>query len=180
MDIPTITIQDICKEIKSMKNKRCNIDDFSSVILKENAHLIASPLKFLFNQSLQQNKFPTSLKSAKVIPIYKKGVKSDMNNYRPISLINVFSKLFEKVIKQYLTNHMIANDILHPNQFGFQKGTSTLDALSAFSKKLYTEIEKNNSILSVFVDFSKAFDTVPHDILLRKLNFYGIRGGINN
>ena len=99
-----------------------------------------------------------------------------MNNYRPISLLNIFSKIFEKVMKWYLVNFLNDNNILSPNQFGFQKGKSTEDALIEFSKKLYSEINKSNNVLSIFIDFSKAFDTVPHDLLIKKMEFYGIRG----
>ena len=91
-----------------------------------------------------------------------------MNNYRPISLLNIFSKIFEKLMKFHLVKYMSENNILNINQFGFQKGKSTQDALIEFSKRLYSEIDKGNQILSIFIDFSKAFDTVPHQILLKK------------
>ena len=179
MQIPVISMNDIFREIKTLKVKKCNLDDFSPLIVKENAHILGSPLKLLFNQSIQQGKFPERLKCARVIPIYKKGQKSDMNNYRPISLLNIFSKIFEKVVKTRLVNYMSENNILNANQYGFQKGKSTQDALTAFSKMLYNEIEKSNKVLSIFVDFSKAFDTVPHELLIQKLEFYGIRGILN-
>ena len=141
--------------------------------------MLAFPLTFILNQSLDQGKFPTRLKSARVTPIYKKGAKSDMNNYRPISILNVFSKIFEKVMKWYLISFMNENNILNSNQFGFQKGKSTEDALVEFSKRLYNEIDTSNNILSIFIDFSKAFDTVPHDLLIRKMEFYEIRGNLS-
>ena len=179
MQLPFITLNDIFTVIKSIPDKKCNLDDFSPRIIKENAHLIAQPLRLIYNQSLESGIFPSKLKVARVIPIYKKGAKSDMNNYRPISLINIFSKLFEKLVKKYLTKYMIENNVLNPRQYGFQRGKSTQDALIQFSKMLYSEIEKSNTVLSIFIDFSKAFDTVPHEILLKKLEFYGIRGSIN-
>ena len=180
MPNPRITFNDICREIKSLKNKACNINDFSPLVIKENSRILAIPLKFIFNQSLEHGVFPQKLKSAKVTPLYKKGAKSDMNNYRPISLLNIFSKIFEKIIKHYLIKFMTDNNVLSPNQFGFQKGKSTEDALINFSTKLYNELNQSNSVLSIFVDFSKAFDTVPHDLLIKKMEFYGIRGNLNN
>ena len=177
---PRISYIDIFREIKTLKNKSCDINDFSAQIIKDNAQNLAFPLAFIYNQSLDQSSFPNRLKAARVTPLYKKGAKTDMNNYRPISILNIFSKIFEKIMKWYLVRFMVENNILSPNQYGFQKGRSTQDALIAFSKKLYTELDKSNSVLSIFIDFSKAFDTVPHDLLIKKMEFYGIRGALND
>ena len=179
MELTHINISDILRIIKSLKNKKCRTNDFSPSILKRNAHLIAAPLTQLFNQSLQQGKFPSRLKHAQVIPLYKKGPKTDINNYRPISLLNVFSKIFEKAMKLKLISFIESNKILSSSQFGFQKNISTQDALLQFSKNIYKQLDQSNSVLSIFIDFSKAFDTVPHNILLQKLDHYGIRGPVN-
>ena len=176
MQIPYASICDVSSIIKSLKNKKCRIDDFSPGILKKICHLIVTPITMLFNQSIQQGKFPQKLKHAKVIPLYKKGAKTDVNNYRPISLLSIFSKIFEKVMKKKLIKFIDSNKILTATQYGFQKGISTEDALTQFSKNIYRQIDKSNSVLSIFIDFSKAFDSVPHNILLRKLEHYGIRG----
>ena len=154
------------------------MNDFSSTILKRVAHLIAPPLAMLFNQSISQGKFPSKLKLANVIPLYKKGAKSDPNNYRPISLLNVFSKIFEKIMKTKFMTFIKEQNILSPAQFGFQQNVSTEDALTLFSNKLYSQLDKSNSVLSIFIDFTKAFDTVPHSILIRKLEHYGVRGSV--
>ena len=180
MDMPNATIDDLLFIVKSMKNKKCQINDFSVEILKENALVIAHPLTFIFNQSIREGKFPNSMKKALIVPIYKKGAKSNVDNYRPISLLNVFSKIFEKIMKKFLVDFIEANNIISHNQFGFQRGKSTQDALVLFSKNLYNNLDQSNHVLSIFVDFSKAFDTVPHNILLKKLEFYGIRGVLNN
>ena len=150
------------------------------MILKKNSHNIAIPLTQLFNQSILQGKFPRILKIANVIPLYKKGAKTDINNYRPISLLNVFSKIFEKVMKKFLINFVDSNKILLGSQFGFQRGKSTEDVLTRFSENIYNQLNKSNSVLSIFIDFSKAFDTVPHNILLNKLEHYGIRHNVLN
>ena len=180
MRVPHATLNDITAIIRSLKSKKCNINDFSPIILKKNAHLIACPLTKLFNQSIQQGKFPHILKCANVIPLYKKGAKTDINNYRPISLLNVFSKVFEKVMKKFLVGFLDTNNILAKAQFGFQRNKSTEDVLIQFSKNIYEQLNKSNTVLSIFIDFSKAFDTVPHKILLDKMEHYGIRGTILN
>lgn len=179
MQVPEATLQDVIKVIKSLKNKKCSTEDFAPFIIKENAHLLSQPITFLFNQSVTSGKFPKSLKLARIIPLHKKGPKTDINNYRPISLLNIFSKIFEKLMKAHLISFMKENDILSKTQYGFQQGRSTIDALIKFSSEIYSQLDKSKFLLSIFVDFSKAFDTVPHDLLLRKLDFYGIRGIIH-
>ena len=179
MAIPEVSIEDVLITIKSLENKKCHIHDYSPQILKQNAVVLAHPLKFLFNQSINQGKFPQSLKSARIIPIYKKGSKSDVNNYRPISLLNIFSKIIEKLMKYFLIEYIDSSNILSPHQYGFQSGKSTQDALVKFSNLVYNQLDQSNHVLSIFIDFTKAFDTVPHHILLKKLEFYGIRGNLN-
>ena len=179
MQVPEVTLEDVMKVIKSLKNKKCNLDDFAPCIIKENVHLLSLPISILFNQSVNSGRFPKSLKFARIIPLHKKGPKTDINNYRPISLLNIFSKIFEKLMKVHLISFIKKNDILSNMQYGFQQGRSTIDALIKFSSEIYEQLDKSKFLLSIFVDFSKAFDTVPHDLLLRKLNFYGIRGIIN-
>ena len=99
-----------------------------------------------------------------------------MDNYRPISILNIFSKIFEKVIKTYAVKYMDETNLLSEQQFGFQKGKSTEDALIEFSTKLYRQLDQKNHALSIFIDFSKAFDTVPHDILIKKIRILWDKG----
>ena len=174
--IPETSPNDLLKIINSLKNKSCNVDDISVYIIKQNALLFARPLSFLFNQSVNTGTFPERLKHARITPIYKKGSKSDLNNYRPISNLNILSKIFEKTMKVYLVDFISKYNIINPKQFGFQKNKSTEDALINFSEHLYSQLDNSKSTLSIFIDFSKAFDTVPHNILLEKLKYYGIRG----
>ena len=179
MEVPVASLQDFFDVIKTLQNKKCSINDYSPSIIKECSQSLAAPVVFLFNQSLRQRVFPSKLKQARIVPIYKKGPKSDVNNYRPISLLNIFSKIFEKLMKKYLVEFIDSNNIISPKQFGFQRGKSTVDALSNFSKLIYEQLDQSNHVLSIFIDFAKAFDTVPHEILLRKLAHYGIRGDVN-
>ena len=179
-EINEISIGEITGVVKSLLNKKAKINDFSVKIIKNNIHLLVIPLRSLINQSLREGIFPKILKSASITPLYKKGSKHNLGNYRPISQLSVMSKIFEKVVKNRLMDYLNTNNILHQNQFGFQKGKSTQDALLRFSKMLYENIDRGNSTLSIFIDFSKAFDTVSHKILLSKLSHYGIRGNILN
>ena len=144
MPIPDPSIADIINVIKSLKTKNYRIDDFSSMIIKENSRLIASPILNIFKQSIIQGFFPTKLKEANIVPLYKKGDKSDMGNYRPIALLNIFSKIFEKIMKKFLVSFLSENNILSHSQFGFQKGVSTQTALSKFSELIYKTMDSSN------------------------------------
>ena len=178
MQNPNVSLSNILHVLRSLKSKPCRTNDFSTIIIKENAHLIATPILHLFNQSINQGIFPNRLKIANVVPLYKKGDKSDMGNYRPIALLNIFSKIFEKAMKKYLVDFISENNILSKFQFGFQKGISTQCALTKFSEIIHNTIDSSHHALSIFIDFSKAFDTVPHNLLLMKLEHYGIRNNL--
>ena len=180
MVVPIVLPHDVVLVINSLKNKKSNIHEVPVSVIKSCKNEIAIPLSLLFNNSINNGKFPQLFKHATVIPIHKKGPKDEISNYRPISLLNVFSKIFEKLMKKYLLQFLDSKNILHPNQFGFRRALSTFDALRTFSEEIYASLDKKHSLLSIFIDFTKAFDTVKHDILIRKLNFYGIRGLIND
>lgn len=179
--VPTICPQDVVQIIKSLKNKKCNnIHEISISVIKTNSYNLAIPLSILFNQSINNGKFPQRLKHATVIPIHKKGSKEEISNYRPISLLSTFSKIFEKLIKPFLINYLDAKNILHPKQFGFRRGLSTFDALNTLNEEIFSTLDSKHSLLNIYIDFSKAFDIVNHDILLNKLHHYGIRGIIHD
>ena len=128
------------------------------------------------NASLSEGIFPTALKTAKVVPIYKGGPKYEIQNYRPISLLSAFSKIYEKVMYRRVHDFLILNNTLHENQYGFRQGRSCEHALLVAQNEILSSLGKKEISMLLLIDFSKAFDTVYHEILLRKLYFYGIRG----
>lgn len=151
-------------------------DGIAPKLIKEIAPLILQPLLYLFNLSLSTGTFPDTLKLAKVIPIYKKGERHLPSNYRPISLLSIFSKLLEKVMHKRLYSYLQGNNILYRYQFGFRKNHSTALALIDVVDSMYRHLDNNETVIGLYLDLQKAFDTVNHKILLQKLNNYGIRG----
>ena len=168
-------------EVTSLLN---NLDDKKSSgqmdipikVIKLSTPFIAPILVNIFNLSLAHGIFPDNLKIAKVIPLFKSGSKKLLTNYRPISLLPIFSKLLEKIVHKQVFNFLEINSIIYESQFGFQKGKSTLHSLIEIVENIRTCIENKNYGCGIFIDLKKAFDTVNHDILLLKLEHYGLRG----
>ena len=125
---------------------------------------------------IQSGTFPSIFKTGKIIPIYKKDNKECIENYRPVSILPLFGKIFEKVIYKRLYNFFTSKGVLTDSQFGFRKGYSTTHALHKSIDSVTKSLASNKHVLGIFIDLSKAFDTLDHDILLNKLNSYGIRG----
>ena len=116
------------------------------------------------------------MKIAKIIPMYKSEDRYSINNYIPISILPFFSKNFERLMYNRLLDYVNANNIPYPNQFGFREKHSTYMALLKLIDNISEEIDNKNFFIGVFIDLSKAFDTINHDILIKKWNSYGIRG----
>ena len=134
------------------------------------------PLTHVINKSLKEVVFPSELKLAKVVPIFKAGTTNKITNYRPISVLSFFSKVFEKIIYHKLIDFLDHNDILYCYQFGFRQRHSTQQAIITLVNKITSCLDCGDLVIGIFLDLKKAFDTVDHKILLKKLYAYGIRG----
>lgn len=148
----------------------------STKLLKSIFKEIADPFCSLLNACLAEGMFPDCLKIAKITPIYKKGDRSLVSSYRPISVLPILSKIFEAVMHRQLTEFFMANNLLTKSQFGFRKGLSTSHAVKSLTDTIYGAFESKESTLAILCDISKAFDSVDHSLLMKKLNFYGVRG----
>ena len=145
-------------------------------LLKIASFEFSENLSKIFNKCIATGTFPDLLKVAKVIPIHKGESTMDVSNYRPISLLPIIGKVFERIIYRRLYLFITRHRILYPKQYGFQKGKSTEQALIDIQSKILDALENNETPCCVLLDFAKAFDTVNHSILLGKLYHYGIRG----
>ena len=143
-------------------------------LLKSARNEISVPLSEICNISFEEGIFPDKNKIAKVIPSHKKGPTNDVNNYRPISLLSVFSKIMEKLMASRLTNYLELHEIIYPNQFGFRAGYSTSHSLISITETIKNTLDNKKYGCGVFIDLKKAVDTVNHEILLMKLEHYGI------
>ena len=168
---------EIIKIINELPNKTSSgHDDIPLSILKSSIHCISKPLSMIINNSMSYGIFPDPLKIAKICPIFKSNDKTDVSNYRPISLLTSFSKIFEKVIYTRLASYLEYNGILDNAQYGFRKNHSTYMPLLDLYDKITNASENKEYAIGIFVDLSKAFDTINHTILVNKLSRYGIRG----
>jgi len=137
---------------------------------------IAPLLSSLMNDSFLCGTFPNKLKLAKVTSVFKKGSRQDKDNYRPISVLSIFSKIFEKAMYKRLYTYLECHNILYPLEFGFRRKHSTNHALLSITESIRYSLDNNEFGCGIFIDLKKAFDTVNHSILLLKLHHYGIRG----
>ena len=160
--------EEVLHLIRGLDVKKANgPDGVSAYMLKASAESIAYSLAKLFSLSLSTGRFPILWKSARVVPIPKSGNKTDASNYRPISLLSVVSKLLEKYVYSLLWTHLLENAPLSTNQWGFQKGKSTVTSLLAATQNI---LDQRGNVMCVFFDFSKAFDMVPHQRLMTRLS----------
>ena len=174
-----ISVEDMKKKLQSIKEgKSPGPDKIHPKILKENAQELALPLKILFDKTLNEGKIPHQWKLAEVIPIFKKGSKSQPGNYRPVSLTSVICKIFETFIRDEMYKHFINNNLLSSDQYGFCQGRSCTSQLLVTLDEWMNNLDQNIPTDAIFLDFAKAFDTVPHKRLLTKVEGYGVQGKV--
>ena len=165
------------KQLATLKrNKATGADGIPSNLLKDAASGISTPLAFIINLSLRTSSIPSDWKLAKVVPLHKKGDTSLESNYRPISILSVCSKILERAVHHQLIDFLEKEKLFSKNQYGYRKRRSTEDATIFLIDNIRKSIDKGNLVGALFVDLSKAFDTLSHAILLEKLRSYGIKG----
>lgn len=171
------TINEMLKNINSLKNtSSTGVDQIGSACLKQTANHIVKPITHVANMMLETGIFPDKLKKATIIPCFKQGDRREINNYRPISLINTLAKVFEKVIYERIERFAANYKLLSNRQFGFEKNTGTNDAIAEVINEVNKAREKGLFTLLLFIDLQKCFDTIPHRLLIKKMEILGIRG----
>ncbi len=171
------TTEEIIKIIKDLDNNKAS--DIPIRIVKKSSHVISATLAAYFSILMALGKFPDVLKTGRVTPVYKKGNAEDIGNYRPVSTLPIFGKIFEKVIFSRLYSFAVSNNLLNENQFGFRDSHSTSHAVNYSISSIQGSLKNKKHVLGIFIDLSKAFDTIDHSTLLKKLDHYGVRGNAN-
>jgi len=173
----SFTVQEVFDHLLKLRlDKAAGPDNLLPRFLIEIKDHIAYPLFLLYRKSLDKSSVPEDWKCADVSPVYKKGNRSNVENYRPISLTSQVCKLFESIIRDVVVKHLEANLLIHDSQHGFRKGRSCLTNLISFLDKVTSEVDPGKDVDVIFLDFAKAFDKVPHQRLLQKLASHGITG----
>ena len=162
--LPYVTNDEMKSKLLSLENGAAGCDDITPQIFKMIHHSVNHPLIYITNLSLQQGIFPKELKISNVLPLFKACDPCVINNYRPVSQLCILSKVYEKVMYNRLLTFLEDYNVLFENQFGFRKLHSSYMALMVLTDKLIKSLENGEYVIGVYLDFSKAFDTVDHVI----------------
>ncbi len=169
----------VLKKLKALKtDKSPGPDGFHPRVLKEAAENLAEPLTIIFRKSVEEGKLPQIWKDANVTPIFKKGDKNKPGNYRPVSLTCILCKMLESLVRDEVISHMTDNNLLSIHQHGFISGRSTSTNLLKVMDAWTEALDAAEPVDAIYLDFAKAFDSVPHERLIHKLHMYGIQGEV--
>ena len=179
IDAISVSPADVLHELKSLRtDKACGPDSIPAYLLKQGAEELCVSLSRLFQHSIASGSLPNDWTVANVVPVYKRGDRSDPNNYRPISLTSVLVKMLERIICRHLVQSLECSDCFSVHQHGFRRKRSTVTLLLEAVNDWAISLEHRHSTHALFLDFAKAFDSVPHLRLLLKLESLGIHGQV--
>ena len=171
--VNSIDIEDIINSLQAKSSS--GVDGINTILLKSLKKELKEPLAIIANQMLNTCIFPSKLKIAKVLPIFKRGEVDKCENYRPISLLSAISKVFEKILLRQMDAHFRSHNLYFCGQYGFRKNRSTEHAILEVCDRILQDMDDKKTPVSIFLDLSKAFDCLDHRILLSKLQYYGIK-----
>ena len=176
--LSTVTESAVYKLISTVNTKKATgLDGISAKFIRDGCSVIASPITHILNLSLSQSTVPNAFKEARVVPLYKKGGRGEVGNYRPVSILPVVSKIFERIVYDQLSKHLDKHNILYKYQSGFRKSYSTETALIDLSDRIKFSMDNGLYTGMVMIDLQKAFDTVNHAIMSDKLGAIGCDDG---
>lgn len=178
-ELTEVTPSEVKDIIVSFKNKRFYKNEIQPKLLISVVDNICTVLCNIFNECFNKRVFPDCFKIARVVPVYKAGNVVEADNFRPISNLNIFNKVFEKIIYSRLSNFVETENIVTNHQYGFKRGSNTSYAILEFMSYVLKSLHDRHFTVALYLDLKKAFDTVDITILSRKLHHYGMRNGVN-